>query len=75
MSGRDGDVVWIRSKTETNKIQAAAGDEISIGTIKGKVIEVNVDEQFVELETEGRRWILSMDDASLQAAYKKSLKN
>jgi hypothetical protein len=71
LSGRDGAQVWIRTKTDNNLYKVKAGDEISIGTIKGKVIEVNVDEQFVEIESEGRRWTLGMDD-SLQAAFKKA---
>lgn len=75
LSGRDGAQVWIRTKTDNNLVKVGAGDDVSIGTVKAKVVEVNVDEQFVELETEGRHWTLGMDDASLQAAYSKSKEN
>ena len=71
LSGRDGAQVWIRTKTDNNTYKVGAGDEISIGTVKGKIVEVNVDSQFVEIETDGRRWTFGMDD-SLQAAYKRS---
>lgn len=74
LSGRDGAQVWIRTKTDNNTYKVGAGDEISIGTVKGKIVEVNVDSQFVEIETDGRRWTFGMDD-SLQAAYKRSLTN
>lgn len=75
LGGRDRDELWIRSKTDNKYFVAVKGDEISVGTVKGKIVDVNVEEQFAELETEGRRWILSMDDASLQAAFKRSLEN
>lgn len=69
LGGRERNEVWIRSKTDNKSFVAVKGDEISVGSVKGKILDVNVEEQFAELETEGRRWILSMDDASLQAAY------
>lgn len=72
VSGRDGAQVWIRTKTDNKLLKVKVGDDISVGNVKGKVIGVNVDEQFAELETEGRHWTLGMDDASLQAAYSRS---
>ncbi|MCC6511630.1 MAG: cadherin repeat domain-containing protein [Pirellulaceae bacterium] len=75
LGGRDRNELWIRSKTDNKYFVAVAGDQIAVGSVKGKIVEVNVEEQFAELETEGRRWILSMDDPSLQAAYKRSLEN
>jgi hypothetical protein len=71
VSGRAGAQAWIRSKTDNNIYKVSAGDEIAIGTVKGKVIEVNVDQQFVEIESDGRHWTLGMDD-SVQEAFKKS---
>lgn len=73
LGGRERNEVWIRSKTDNKYFVAVKGDDISVGSVKGKIIDVNVEEQFAELETEGRRWILSMDDVSLQAAFKRSL--
>ena len=75
LGGRDRNEVWIRSKTDNKYFVAVKGDEISVGSVKGKILDVNVEELFAELETEGRRWILSMDDASLLAAYNRSLQN
>lgn len=71
LGGRDGAQAWILTKTDNNLYKVAAGDEISVGTVKGKVVDVNVDEQFVEIETDGHRWTVGMDD-SLQSAFKKS---
>ncbi len=75
LGGRDRNELWIRSKTDNKFFVAVKGDEISVGSVKGKIVDVNVDEQFAELETDGRRWTLSMNDPSLQAAYKRSLKD
>lgn len=71
LGGRDGAQAWIRTKTDNQLYKVTPGDEISVGTVKGKVVEVNVDEQFVEIETDGRHWTVGMDD-SLQSAFKKS---
>ncbi len=65
VSGRNGAQVWIRSKTDNNTYKVTKGDEISIGSIKGKIVDVNVDEQFAEVESDGKRWILSMDESVL----------
>ena len=75
LGGVERDEVWIRSRTDSTSFVAVKGDEISVGSVKGKVLDVNTKEKFAELETEGRRWILSMDDASLLSAYKRSLEN
>ena len=73
LRGRERDEVWIRSKTDNKSFIAVTGDDISVGSVKGKIVDVNVKKQFAELETDGRRWTLSMDDPSLQAAFKRSL--
>ncbi len=75
LGGVERDEVWIRSKTDNKYFVVVKGDDISVGTVKGKIVDVNVSGKFAEVETEGRRWILSMDDASLQAAYKRSQEN
>lgn len=71
--GEERSEVWIRSKTDNKSFIAVKGDDISVGSIKGKIVDVNVKEQFAEVETDGRRWTVSMNDASIQAAYKRSL--
>jgi hypothetical protein len=72
LSGRNGAEVWIRTKTDNQTKRLSEGDEVAIGTVKGKVVEVNVDSQFVEIETDGHRWTFGMDGGSLQEAFKKS---
>lgn len=45
-----GPVVWINVKTEGKILRLRAGDEVSVGTIKGKVTKVAVDEKFAQFE-------------------------
>jgi hypothetical protein len=71
LNGRTGAEAWIRSKTDNNIFKVAVGDDINIGSVKGKIVEVNVDDQFLLIETEGRRWTLGMGDY-LEPTFKKS---
>ncbi len=65
-----GPAAWVRSKTEGKTIYLRKGDELKLGDVIGKVIEVRPD--FVELETDGKRWTVGLDE-SIADAYKKSL--
>lgn len=69
--GRTGKKVWIRSRTDGKSLELKEGSDFELGSVQAKVIEINLDEDFVELESEGRRWILDMD-MSLAEAYRKS---
>lgn len=71
LQGRGGAQAWIRTKTDNNTRKLFVGDLIDIGSVKGKVVDVNVDEQFIEVDSEGRHWTIGMDD-NLQSAFKKS---
>ncbi len=70
-SGRTGTAASIRSRIEGKTIELAQGTEFEIGSVKAKVVDINVSEQYVELESEGVRWTIGMD-TSLADAYAKS---
>lgn len=71
LGGREGPEAWIRSLTDGKTIELSVGEDFELGTIKAKVVSINVKESFIELETEGRRWTVGMDD-SLTDAFEKS---
>lgn len=71
VSGRLGAQGWIRSKAEGISIDIFEGTEIQVGSLKAKVVKINLSEDHVELETDGSRWIADMD-TSLADAYAKS---
>lgn len=74
LKGRDGAQAWIRTKTDNKTRKLFVGDSVDIGSVKGKVVDVNVKEQFLEFDTEGRHWTIGMDE-NLQSAFKKSKEN
>lgn len=60
---------WILSKTESKTYKLKKGDQLKLGGVNGMVKEVGAN--YVELETEGRRWLVGLDE-SLADAYKRS---
>lgn len=71
VSGRTGNEVWIHSRTEGKTLELSVGSTFEIGSIKGKVISINLNEDYVELESGDRRWTVGMD-TSLADAFAKS---
>ena len=69
VSGRKGPEVWLFSRIENQTFNAAVGDQIELGQVKGKLVEIGKD--FIVVETEGRRWTAGMDE-SLAEAFKRS---
>ncbi len=67
---------WIRSKTEASTIYLKEGSDFSIGSVEGKVLEINVDYVVIEstIEKEPRRWRLYVGD-TLADAYAKGIKD
>ena len=61
--------VWIRSKTESKTYKLAKGDQLQLGGVTGLVKEVGAN--YVEMETEGRVWLIGMDE-TLADAYARS---
>lgn len=71
VSGRAGSEVWIHSRTEGKTHELSVGSSFEIGSIKGKVISINLKEDYIELESDGQRWTVGMD-TSLADAFAKS---
>jgi Putative Ig domain len=74
VGGAKGPQVWVRSLTDGKSFQLSEGDDFEVGTIKAKVLSINLKESFAEFETEGIRWIVGMD-SMLKEAYEKSKVN
>jgi Putative Ig domain len=74
VGGREGPQAWVRSLADGKRFELSEGADFEIGTIKAKVVSINLKESFVELETEGRRWTVGMDEA-LSDAFEKSKKD
>ena len=74
VGGAKGPQVWVRSLTDGKSFQLSEGDDFEVGTIKAKVVSINLKESFAEFETEGIRWIVGMD-SMLKAAFEKSKLN
>jgi hypothetical protein len=72
VSGQRGPEACIRSLTEPEPMWLAKGEQLSVGAIEAKILNINVAESFLELETDGKRWTMGMEE-SLADAYKKSL--
>lgn len=71
VNGRKGPEAWIFSRVEGRKVDLAEGSEFEIGSVKGKVVGINLNEDFVEIESDGVRWTMDMD-TSLAEAFAKS---
>ncbi len=71
VSGRRGPQASIRSRTEGKTVDLIEGGEIEVGEIKAKVVSINLNEEFIELETDGSRWMLDWG-TSVAEAYQKS---
>ena len=67
--GGDAPEAWILSKTESKTYKLRKGDQLKLGGVKGLVKEVGAN--YVELETEGRKWVVGLDE-SLADAYSRS---
>ena len=67
--GRNGPEAWILSKTEGKTYKLLKGDQLKLGGVIGMVKEVGAN--YVELETEGRRWLIGLDE-TLADAYSRS---
>lgn len=66
IAGKNGPEAWVLSKTESKTIYLRQGDQLKLGGVEGKVIEVGSN--FVEFETAGRRWLVGLDE-TLADAY------
>lgn len=69
VAGNKGPEAWIRSKTESKTYYLAKGDQLKLGGVTGLVKDVGAN--YVEMETEGRVWLIGMDE-TLADAYSRS---
>jgi len=67
-AGREGPQAWVRSRMDGKTIYLKKGDQLSLGTVQGTVISVGAN--YMELETEGVRWTVGLDE-SLADAYQR----
>jgi hypothetical protein len=72
VSDGKGPQAWIRSKTEDKTLFLREGENLKLGDIQGKVISIGAN--FIELETEGKRWTVGLDEP-LADAYKRGLED
>jgi hypothetical protein len=72
LSDGKGPQAWIRSKTEDKTLFLREGETLKLGDVQGKVIAIGTN--FIELETEGKRWTVGMDEP-LADAYKRGLED
>jgi hypothetical protein len=72
VSDGKGPQAWVRSKTETKTLYLRKGDKLKLGDVEGVVVEVGAN--FMELETEGKRWLVGLDE-SIADAYQRSMKD
>ena len=68
--GGEAPEAWIQSKTESKTYKLRKGDQLKLGGVQGIVKEVGAN--YVEIETDGRRWLLGLDE-SLAEAYSRSI--
>lgn len=67
--GGDAPEAWIQSKTESKTYKLRKGDQLKLGGVQGMVKEVGAN--YVEIETDGRRWVVGLDE-SLAEAYSRA---
>ena len=67
--GLGGPEAWILSKTESKTYKLRKGDQLKIGGIHGTVKALGWN--YIELETEGRVWLVGLDE-TLADAYSRS---
>jgi hypothetical protein len=68
LAGREGPEAWVRSRMDGKTIYLKKGDQLSLGSVEGTVISVGAN--YIELETEGVKWTVGLDE-SLADAYQR----
>jgi len=61
---------WIHSRIEDRRLQLRVGDTLEVGQVKGRV--VGVTPKFMELESNGQRWLAGTNE-SLSDAYRRQI--
>jgi hypothetical protein len=68
VSGREGPEGWVISKTEGKTLRLREGDELKLGDVVGKI--VNIGATYMEVETDGKRWTIGTEE-SIADAFKR----
>ncbi len=71
VAGRNGAEVFIYSKLEGKTLNLKVGDKLSLGSVEGTV--VNIGANYIEVETDGKKWTVGMDE-NLADAYRRTIK-
>lgn len=58
--------VWLLIRTEGRTLYLREGDPFEVGTIHGTIKRIRIGERDVELEIDGRRWLVALDDTLQQ---------
>jgi hypothetical protein len=65
VSGREGPEAWVKNRAENKTTFVKIGDSLEVGEIKGKVIAIGAN--YMEVETDGKRWIVGQDESLADA--------
>ncbi len=68
VKGREGAEAWVVSRLDGKKFYLKQGDQLSLGSVQAIVVSVNA--KYMELETDGIRWTVGMDE-TLADAYQR----
>ncbi len=69
LAGGKDPQVWINSRIEDKTHYLKIGDELALGSIKGKLVKIGAN--YAEFETEGKRWVVGDTDKNLADAFKR----
>ncbi|RMF42701.1 MAG: hypothetical protein D6753_06900 [Planctomycetota bacterium] len=72
LGGRSGPEVWIRSRIDGKTLKLRVGDEFEVGSVRAKVVDINLRENYIELESDSMRWTVDMD-TPLSVAFERAL--
>ncbi len=72
LGGRGGPEVWIRSRIDGKILKLRVGDEFEVGSVRAKVVDINLRENFIVLESDSMHWTVDMD-TPLSVAFERAL--
>lgn len=60
LGGSGGSEAWVFSRVEGKTLKLREGDELKLGGVQGRVVKIGVS--YMELETDGRRWTVGLEE-------------
>jgi hypothetical protein len=70
VSGKSPPEAWVLSRTEDKRLYLKIGDQLKLGGVEGKIVEIGAN--FMEVETEGKKWLVGLDE-NLAEAYNRGM--